>query len=249
MKIVNNSKLPDVIFKYLSNDFYDFTPDKNSISATGLLKPIRETILTNRHNSEIEIDCVDRLWSLFGTGVHQALEKGNLSTRQEERISVEFEGFKVSGKFDIIDNGYLKDWKTTSAFTLVYGSRLIEWAKQLSIYRWLYWKKHGKELPDIGYVIAILRDWATRDAGRINNYPDSPIKEIELKLLSLAETTTMIVAMISNLKTCNDLPDDKLPVCTEEETWEGKKCEKYCVAASFCNCRIVPEVKKKKEKK
>ena len=246
MKIVNRTKLPEVIFQYLSKDFYDLKPDSNTISATGLLRPIRETILTHRHSDNIEIDAADRIWALFGTAVHMALEKGNLSEHQEERINIEFEGYNISGKFDILHDGYLKDFKTTSAFTLCYGDRTKEWAKQLSIYRWLYYKKHGKELPLKGYVIAILRDWAARDVGRVNNYPDSPIKEIELELMTIAEVTNMITAMITNLKTCNDLPDNSLPICTEEENWKGKKCEKYCAVASFCNCKPVKEEKPKK---
>jgi len=232
VKIVNKSKLPEVIHKYLSLDMYDHNKDKNHYSATELLKSTREIVLTRRHSDEIEIDSADRIWSLFGSAVHLALEQVEIGEAQEERLSTEIDGYSISGKFDLIKDGTITDFKCTSAFTLVYKSRLLDWSKQLSIYRWLYAKTKKVILKDTGVIIAILRDWAARNVK--NGYPTSPIVEVPLKLMTLDETEKMIKDKLNDIREAHEKEDKDLPPCTIEETWKGKKCDKYCDVKGFC---------------
>jgi hypothetical protein len=249
MRVVNKFGMPDLIFKFLSNDMYDFVPNPTSVSGTGLLKPPREKLLTDRHNSEIEVDAGSRIWSLFGQGVHAVLEHGNLSDKQEERMTIKFNGFTVSGKFDLIIDNQLNDFKTLFSYTLTHNTREKEWTEQLSIYRWLYFKKHGKELNSSGKIIAIIKDWKKKYLGVTENYPSGPVVEIVLPLMSFDETEKFVAGKIDVLKQLAEVPDDELPVCSDEDTWMGNKCEDYCLAYNFCNCRRQKPPRKKKSKK
>ncbi len=238
MKIVNNG-LPTIIYEWLCQDFYDTEAAKGTISATGLKKSIQEFILTARHIDEIEVDATDRIWSLFGSGCHAVLEKLQGNYQQEERLFAMVKGKKVSGKFDLIVDHVLHDFKVTSAWTLVFGDRKEEWKHQLSTYRWLYWKSKKEILESKGVIIAILRDWEKKKVGQ-KNYPVLPIVEVPIQLYPLSTIQLMIEDKIMALKQAEKLPDSELPECTREERWwnekkqEYMKCSKYCLARQFC---------------
>jgi len=59
---------------YLATDHYDYVPD--AISATGLLKPVRATVLSRRVPAEQQsIDVIDVFKSRLGTSIHDGIEK------------------------------------------------------------------------------------------------------------------------------------------------------------------------------
>lgn len=237
MKIINNG-LPEPIYQWLLTDFYDTEQAKGSISITSLLKPIQEYLLVQRHIEEIEVDATDRIWSLFGSSVHAVLDK--LEGDTEERLFADILGRKISGKYDRVENNTLHDYKVTSVWTLIFKSRLDEWAFQGSGYRYLYFKNKGVKLSDTANYIVICRDWAERDKEK-KNYPKLPIVEVKIPLLSLEATEKMLTDKVLKIIEAEKLEDDKLPHCNPEERWynpkkdEFMKCAKYCNARSFCH--------------
>lgn len=241
MKVFNDG-LPKLIYNFLTTEFYDHDASRNTISATTLLKPTKEILLCQRHDDEIVLPASGRIWSLFGSGVHAALEKMHTDKHieQEERLYTKVNGMLISGKFDVVMDNELNDYKVTSVWTVVYGSRKAEWIKQMSIYRYLYYKSKKIELKPTANIITILRDWASRDLLRCKNYPKAPIVEVHLDLMSFEETEKMIVDKTTEIKASMDIPDDGLPPCTDEERWLNKKkkiynkCSKYCSCFEFC---------------
>lgn len=254
MKIINRLGIPNLIFQFLKYNNYDYNPDV--ISTTQFLKSIREYILTKRHYSEIEVEASDTIWRLFGSAVHSVLESAKLTPLQEERLTVNM-GLafgNVSGKYDIVENNKIKDFKVTSVWTTIFGSREDDYTKQLSINRYLYYKVKGITLDDSGSIITIYRDWfesgMKRDKG--GKYPKSPITETEYKLMSFDDTEQFIISTIKKVKMAEVLPDSELPECSNEERWYNqkqevyKKCDKYCQCSKFCNQVYV--IRKKKVK-
>ena len=67
---------------------------------------------------------------------------------QEERIFSEFCGRIISGASDLYTNKKISDYKVTSAWTQVYGSRTEEWTGQLNIYAYLF-RSIGFEVNEI----------------------------------------------------------------------------------------------------
>lgn len=240
MKIVNRSNLPYLVYKFLEQDFYDSDASKGTISATTFLKPLQEIILTERYSDKIEVDSIDRIWSLFGSGIHAVLEKiEDSSIENIERVYADVLGEKVSGKWDVLKDNTLTDYKVTSVWSYIFGSRKNEHKTQLSIYRWLYYKQKNVVLNDEGNIILIFRDWAERDKEK-DGYPEKPILEIKYKLYSFEAVEKFLTKKVGEIQKSRKLKDEELPECTNEQRWYNKrtgkfnKCFKYCLAKDYC---------------
>jgi len=239
MIITNRNKLPELIYRFLEQDFYDHEAVSGTISATTLLKPVQEIILTERYSDRIEIDAIDRIWTIFGSAVHEVLSRiEGEDIEQEKRLYTDIEGIRVSGKFDIVNMNRIYDYKVTSAWTIVYGSRNEDWKKQLSLYRWIYWKERNVLLDDTGYIIAILRDWSRSNIG--GRYPELPIIQLEYKLELVDVIENFVKRKIDEIMRAREMDDTELPRCTDRERWWNDKtgrymrCEKYCMVKDFC---------------
>ena len=104
-----------------------------------------------------------------------------------------------------------------------------DWTLQLNLYR-LFLEEKGYNVKKI-YVQATVRDggiMASRDRGISRN-----IYLIHIPIMSYESVMEYFKEKRDNL--IHALKTDTLPVmCSKEETWDGKKCEKYCDARSFC---------------
>lgn len=244
MIITNKLGLPKLIEDFLMADFYDGAGD--SISCTSLLKPTQELVLSKRYEDKIESDISERLWSVLGSGVHAVLEKVK-SDVEIERLYATVEGQKISGKFDVIRDGSIWDYKCTSAWTIKSGSSADKWGEQLSIYRYLWWINKKEKLNPTGYIIAICRDWHESNVKEGSNYPKAPFVQIDVPLMSIKETEKFIAIKIKEYKENEKLPDGMLKPCTNEEMWYQEKkdvymkCDKYCSARQFCQQKIQRE--------
>lgn len=73
-----NIRLSQAVF--LAHDDYDYDPRPNTISATGLLKSVRQIALSARANKdELSLDISDQVASSYGTAIHDAVEKAWLN--------------------------------------------------------------------------------------------------------------------------------------------------------------------------
>lgn len=76
MKVTNNFDVPLAMAVWLVTDDYDYINDPKYISATTLMKPVREIVLSRRvDKSELEMDISDLISRSFGTCVHDSIEK------------------------------------------------------------------------------------------------------------------------------------------------------------------------------
>ena len=64
---------------WLLNDNYDYNTDPKYISATSLLKSVKQIILERRLSSGLEGDISDLITSKYGTAIHSALMRLLLS--------------------------------------------------------------------------------------------------------------------------------------------------------------------------
>jgi hypothetical protein len=239
--LTNKHNLPAEIFEYLQMDFYDHENAKDTLSATTFYKPIQEIVLLKRYFDIIEVDALDQMWSLFGSGVHAVLEKIK-SGEPIKRLFHTLDGQKISGKYDRIADDIIKDYKCTKAWSISFKisrNDFSDWRLQLSIYRWLYWKNTGTMLKDTGDIIAILRDWDERDLGK-KNYPEFPVVIVQLKLLGVDELEEFLLGKIRAIRAAESAGDQYLPQCSVDERWWNErqklflKCEKYCTVRSIC---------------
>ena len=219
MQLTNNLGLPDVLFRAIQNDKYSKGGADYSISE--LINPPRMTILKQRYDDQIVEDISDKIWTLLGKAVHYILEQAReINTLSEERLFAEIKERLASGQFDrFYANGKIMDFKFTSAWTVVYGSRIKEWTPQLNSYAYLL-RSIGFEVNELE-IVAIYKDWNVPDALQHWDYPLYESQTIPLELWSFEEQKQFLEERIELLKENENLPDDKLTPCNPEEMWES----------------------------
>lgn len=239
MPKTNNANLPASIIRALENDPYD--AGKADISTTRLINPPQLETLRYRHKDEITEDYSERLWSLLGQAAHVVLERSRPEgSIAEKRYFADIEGWTVSGAVDLIDQGVLIDYKVTSVWTHIYGSRLDEWTAQGNVNRWLAYKNGNGTINSLKNIL-ILRDWSKSDANRIGNYPLVQVVEQPLKLWPIEAAEAYVRERVKLHQAARAATDEELMECTPEEYWQNAKtgrrtrCEQYCSAAAFCN--------------
>lgn len=216
--VTNIKDLPGPLVEAIRNDPY--SRGEADISVTGLLSPPRQQALLDQFNAHVVEDASDRIWSLLGKSVHYVLEQSAECGISEERMYLEVDGWTVSGQFDHLSlrdaDGVLilTDWKVTSVWTLIYGDRVDEWAKQLNTYALLL-RQHGYEVDEM-QVVAILRDWQVRQA-RLDpdSYPPAAAARVELQLWSEEEQWDFLRERVA----LHQAARVDLPKCTPEERW------------------------------
>ena len=225
MKFTNKFNLPQTFVNVIHRPTY--SKGKAHISATEIINSPRIVQLKKKHWDDIEQDASEMVWSLFGSAVHNILEHGKDKHHiVEERLNIEFEGWKISGAIDLQElepNGTMtiSDYKVTGAWAVM--NEKDDWHRQLNIYGWLVEKV--KQVP-VGklQIIAIIRDWSARDAASKEGYPQSPVATIDIPLWSFEEREAFITKRIYDHGTAlfEMETDGEMPDCTPEEMWEKK---------------------------
>lgn len=233
MKITNKLQLPDMLVRAAQKE-YTYRDKRYSI--TSLLDPDRVLILKRRYNDIIEQDISECIWMLWGSVVHYALETG-IECRENEYVEEHLEytfdnGYTLSGIIDHVED-YIDDYKTTSVWTVIYGSNNEHWKKQLQMGAYLHYKEHGNWIGK-GRIIAILKDFNKNNAKDKEDYPKLPVKVIEFDLGTPEEIEEWIIDRFEHIKVLEQMKDEELPLCTAEERFnsgdkwavKGKKFKK-----------------------
>ena len=222
MKLTNNYGIPQTFMNVLARPTYN--KGKAHLSATQLLNSPKIVALTNKFDSELEQDASDMVWSIFGSAVHNFLEHGKDDNHLvEERLHIQHDGWHISGAVDLqiinSDGVDVRDYKTTSVWAVM--NEKIEWELQLNVYAWLVEKVKNVPVTSLG-IVAILRDWKAREKQQKEGYPESPIKEVPIRLWTMAEREAYVSERISAHSSCEfELETDgNLPDCTPTEMWE-----------------------------
>lgn len=196
---------------------------EGEISATTLIKGVKEYLLTERHWDDITVDVKDQIWALWGTTAHKLLEKEYEGTFTEEKFEQKVGNYTVTGRVDCYDmeNETLYDYKTTSAWKVVYKN-FEDWKSQGLIYAWLL-SKIGLNVKKCKFE-AILRDWSETESLRKTDYPKAPVYIYEFDVTeedikAIGEKIEQKVAKVEeNLK----VADDDIEPCSKEERWASE---------------------------
>ena len=217
MIIKNSMDLPQAFINAVSLEKHNA---EGEFSATTLLKGACETILTDRHFDEIEVDVADCVWQIFGTAVHSIFEKSGIDGFREEKFSIPVSNSIVTGKVDLYDmeNETLYDWKTASIWKATYKD-FDDWKKQGLIYAWLM-KKNGLSVKKIKFI-ALLKDHSKSKSRMDTDYPQKPVYRYEFDVTEndLAEIEKFIIAKVQDLEAESKLADWEIKPCSDEERW------------------------------
>ena len=263
---LNTSQVPLSLAVFLASDSYDH--EENVISATTLLKPIRQVILSSRIAKEDQsVDLIQMLPSRMGSAIHDAIETSwttnydramtalgypkkiiervIINPNQEEElpdwaipIYLEQRAYKqvgkhrVSGKFDFVGEGFLEDFKNTSVYTYINGTKDDDYIWQGSIYRWL---NPEKITSDHIYIQFLFTDWQRAEARRNSNYPQHKALEYPVPLPSDDDVQDYVVGKIKELSRLWNSPEEHLPPCTDKELWRSDPQFKYYLDPAKAN--------------
>lgn len=227
MQYLNRHKLPQYIVDWLVNDDYDYNTDPLTLSCTTLMKPVRAYWLTFRHGDDLEIDVSDLVASRLGRAIHNSLEQIQTpGVQKETRVTrqVEMDGvtYTIRGTYDLLVNEggkwTLRDIKTTSVWSYIYGGKDEDYKKQLSIYRWLL--QGTQPVEPVAFIDFFFTDWSSTKAKMEEGYPQQRIMAgYKIELMSLEETESYIKERLLAFFAHKDKLDSDLPLCTKEELW------------------------------
>jgi hypothetical protein len=229
MKLTNKYSLPETVMNVLARPTY--SKGKSNLSMTELLNSPRIVQLKRKHWDDLEEDAASMVWSLFGTAIHNILEHGKGENHiVEERVFVEVDGMTISGAIDLQeveeDGIILSDYKTTSAWSIVNEKQ--DWHNQLNGYAFLVEKAKQRKVKKL-QIVAIIRDWSSREAKTKDTYPQAPIVVIDIPLWSFEDREQYIRNRI-HVHTEAFFEDEtggEIAPCTPEEMWE--KQERFAV--------------------
>ena len=220
MKITNRFGLPQPLVDSVNSDEW-YSKGSADISVTQLIGPPQIRILSDKYDDQIEQDVTDRIFMLFGSAVHNILEKANTEGYiSEERYYATVDGLKVGGQIDLIEKetGILYDYKTTSTWTMIYEiNGKPEREQQTNCYAWLA-KQNGIDVKGIK-VVCILKDWSKGQAQKRKGegYPQQPVVTLTLPLWDDSKVETFINSRVMLHKTAEE--SGVLPPCSAKERW------------------------------
>ena len=259
MAITNITNISLPLAVWLAGDGYDFSPGtQRAISVTSIMKPVRQILLRERLNDEVQEvpDVADMIASRLGHAIHDSIErswksdaipalralgypeqtlkritinppevtKGMIPIYLEQRETKIFRGYKISGKFDFILDGELQDFKSTSVYSYMLGSKDEAYMLQGSLYRWLNPDKITNPTMNIQFIFT---DWSGAMARRDHNYPQQRVLTHRVALMSIEDTEAWLNKKIDALEAVADLPEAQLPFCTDADLWRSDPKWKY----------------------
>ena len=123
-KLTNIHNLPEIVVETLSTSHYN--SGDSDATVTQLIDAPQVRVLQMRHDSDMESDVSELIFSTLGTAMHhmfeEVAEKKGEEIVSEERLFVEQQGWKVSGAIDLqqieSDGVIVSDYKMTSAWSV-----------------------------------------------------------------------------------------------------------------------------------
>lgn len=257
-KYTNKSNISLPLAVFLMHDSYDHDPRPNSISATSMIKPIRQLVLIAQNpDAAKEVDIMDLVSSRMGTAIHDGCEDawtdpenvrkalevigmGNIADRieinseelsddaipiyVEQRHEKKIDGYVITGKYDLILDGMLVDYKSTSVWTYVYDSNAAKYSLQGSIYKWLVPERITEDFIEIQFIFT---DWSSTRAMQDKSYPQMRVISKKYPLWSVEQTEEYIRGKLKSLSNLKDTPQELLPKCSDEDLWAEEAKYKY----------------------
>lgn len=254
MNYTNTSNIPLPLAVFLATDHYDYVP--NVISATSLLKPVRQLILADRLSSEDNlVELSDMVSSRMGTAIHTAIEqawlnptkalkslgysddiiqriKVNPETVEENDIPVYMEkrSFKKVGNHTISGKfDFVAEGKVHDfKSTSVYGYLNQSNASKYILQGSLYrWLNPDIITKDEMLIHYIFTDWGKAESLRNSNYPKARVHSQKYNLLGLDEIEQFVKDKLELYDSMKHQQEKDIPYCTDEELWRKPTVWKY----------------------
>lgn len=150
-----------------------------------------------------------------------SVEEGQIPVYLEQRTIKSFGGWEIGGKFDVIFDGELEDYKSTSTYSYINNSKSKDYTLQGSIYRWLNQDKVQEDFISINFYFT---NWTAKDE---EMYGIQRVMSKAYMLMPIAQTEAWIKSKLSEIESNMNLPEPQVKECTKEELWMTPSVYKY----------------------
>lgn len=255
--LTNTTDIPLGMALWLAVDEYDFVPESNSISATGLLKSVRQIVLSSRvDESTTPRDISNNVSSKVGNAIHNDIENAwanhyqvglaNLGYPQKmiDKIRInptEPEEGTIPVYLEHRGNRKINDFNVSAKFDLVINGELNDTKNTSTFtaknntkeedYRLqgsIYrWVHQDKITSDHITINWLFTDWKRSMVNSHPDYPKAQCQSFRVELLSLAETEHFITSKLNDIVKYYNAPESELPHCTPKELWQSDPVYKY----------------------
>jgi len=251
MKLTNKAGLPEPFYNAQLKCEKSYRDGRGATqrSLTQLIADPLSVRLKELYDDKIEVDLMDRLHILRGNMIHKILEEsaGKIDIA-ELRVFADICGWTISGQADHLavdcKDGVLTDYKNTGWYSLKNGPKR-EWIWQLNCLAYLL-RLNGYKV-DRMQNCCWFYDWKESEAKKAWEcdrwYPEAPIMNVEIPVYSDKKILKYLKTRVKmHQEACKTDDPRDIPMC--EDTWEGRRCKRYCEVKKFC-----PYMKKKKKSK
>lgn len=250
------NKINPLIDVWLAADNYDSIRDSKYISATTLLKPLKQIILPRQQELDKVIDLHNLIPSSLGSAIHESIEQAwkanykeslkllgypdsiidsiriNPTEPEEDTISVYIEQRKIRK---------LSGWNIGGKFDFILDGVLHDikstsvWTKILGSHDTDYirqcsiyrWLNPELITQDYFNICFIYTDWSKFKSETEKDYPKSRIEIKSFKFLSLKETEQYIANKLKLIDKYLNKSQNEIPECTDEDLWRTPTVYKY----------------------
>lgn len=264
MKVTNDLDISLPMAVWLLHDTYDYVDKPNYISATTLMKPLRQIVLPDRiPASQQSQDVSEFIARKLGNAIHDSIERSwleghkrsmkllgypesvinrvvvnptpeelhatkdaipvYLEQRAYREIEVNGVLYTVGGKFDMVSDGIVNDFKSTSVWTWTKGTKDEDYALQGSIYKWLNPEKIQEDFIRVNFIFT---DWSKMNL-RTPNYPQKRVEYKDVPLMTMNQVEDWIASKLSQIQRYQNMPEERIPECSSEELWRSDPVFKY----------------------
>jgi hypothetical protein len=256
-RYANVSEVPLALAVWLASDFYDHNDDPLTVSATTLLKPLRQIILPPRiPEGERVISLPDMMNSRMGTAIHDSIEKAWMTNHKDalqllglpksviERVAINPE-VVTDGMIPVYMEQRLTrkigKWTVTGKFDFIGEGRVQDfkstgtysYTKQVNGDKYtkqgsIYrWLDPQKITDSEMDIHYIFTDWKPMLAKSDQSYPQRRFIKQSFPLMSLAETEMFITRKLALIEQYWTAPEEEIPECSDEDLWRSEPVFKY----------------------
>lgn len=211
---------------------------KGDVSVTQLIAPPQLTALAARHDYVSDAD--EQLWAIFGKALHNVFAQGSGDgEHSEETLTIDQAGVIVEGTPDLWDDSMLTDLKSTSVFSAKDGLPKADWISQVNLYAHLLRRTRiwGGNNSAKAQAVVLFRDWRKGEAQKYPWYPPKRMMVYPIPLWPAAQAEAYLAERLELWLAAREMSDtvlaEEIP-CTDEETWQERRCQTYCPAAPWC---------------
>lgn len=251
MALTNKHNVSLATAVWLVTDDYDYVDEKNYISVTSLMKPLRQLCLQGRGDKKVDLDVTDLLASRMGHAFHDSIErswKNNFEKALKalgypeaviKRIKINPEKVEADDIPVYMEQRAKREflgWKIGGKFDFV-AEGMVQDFKSTSVFAWkkgskdddyilqgsLYrWLNPDKITEDVMRINFIFKDWSKNMAKSDKDYPQHPVAHKDLPLMSIAETEAWVRNKLRLIEQYAARPDADIPECSDKELWRDE---------------------------